>query len=72
MVCAPMTTRKKGYPFEVELGSARKSENQESVALADHVKSIDWQVREVIIDDSVTNEELNEVRRKAIKLISGV
>jgi mRNA interferase MazF len=37
MLCCPMTTRIKGYPFEVELSGARTS-----VVLADQIKSLDW------------------------------
>ncbi|MBI2294725.1 MAG: endoribonuclease MazF [Betaproteobacteria bacterium] len=42
MLCCPMTTQIKGYPFEVPVespGGAR------GVVLADQVKSVDWQAR---------------------------
>lgn len=41
LVCCPLSTRIKGYPFEVvvQLGS------REGVVLADQVKSLDWRVR---------------------------
>lgn len=40
MLCCPITTRIKGYPFEVAIAGMPPS-----VALADHVKSQDWRVR---------------------------
>jgi len=36
MLCHPMTTQIKGYPFEVLLASQSRN-----VVLADHVKSLD-------------------------------
>lgn len=38
----PITTRAKGYPFEVELGLGGQVRG---VALADQVKSVDWHAR---------------------------
>ncbi len=40
MLCCPMTTQVKGYPFEVLIAGARPS-----AALADQVKGLDWVVR---------------------------
>ena len=40
MVCCPITTQIKNYPFEVLVGSTPPS-----VVLADQVKSLDWRVR---------------------------
>ena len=40
VVCCPVTTRIKGYPFEVAL-----SGSPPAVALADQVKSLDWRTR---------------------------
>jgi mRNA interferase MazF len=45
MLCCPMTTQKKGYPFEVVLAEAT---DQEAVILADQVKSLDWRARKAI------------------------
>ena len=66
MLCCPMTTRPKGYPFEVVIG-----DKQESVVLADQVKSLDWKVRKAKRKGQVSASELAEVRAKAIALISG-
>jgi mRNA interferase MazF len=44
MLCCPMTTKLKGYLFEVVVDGP-----QTSAALADQVKSLDWKVRKVSI-----------------------
>ena len=41
MVCCPMTTQIKGYPFEVPVDV----DGVVSAVLADQVKSLDWKVR---------------------------
>ena len=64
MLCCPMSTQIKGYPFEVRIASDRPS-----VVLADQVKSLDWQVRQATRKGKVSPAELSEVRRKAIALI---
>ena len=43
MLCCPITTRVKGYPFEVALGGGQ---DLAGVGLADQVKSLDWKVRQ--------------------------
>jgi len=47
LVC-PITNQVKGYPFEVPLEGTRKTTG---VALADQIRSIDWQARKVKIVD---------------------
>ncbi|MBA3040611.1 MAG: endoribonuclease MazF [Alphaproteobacteria bacterium] len=64
MLCCPMTTRIKGYPFEVELSGTRTS-----VALADQIKSLDWRARKAIRKGQVEPSELAEIRAKARALI---
>jgi len=64
MLCCPMTTQIKGYPFEVLIGG-----KEPSVVLADQVKSLDWRVREAIYKGSVALDELAEIRAKALALI---
>ncbi len=66
MLCCPLTTRQKGYPFEVALGDARGS-----VALADQVKSVDWQAREAAHKGQVSAEVLAEIQGKARALLGG-
>jgi mRNA interferase MazF len=64
MLCCPLTTQVKGYPFEVAIADARSS-----VALADQLKSLDWKARKAKLRGRATRAELAEVRRKAIVLI---
>ena len=59
MICCPMTTQIKGYPFEVLIaGSAA------GVVLADQVKSLDWRKRRAKRKGRVSAEELEDVRAK--------
>ena len=64
MVCCPITTQIKGYPFEVLI-----SGDPVSVVLADQVKSLDWRSRRVKRKGTVSLDELAEVRAKIIALI---
>ena len=64
MVCCPMTTRIKGYPFEVRIGGSTPS-----VVLADQVKSLDWRVRRAVRKGRATAAELAEARLKARTVI---
>lgn len=66
MLCCPLTTRIKGYPFEVAIAG-----EPPGVALADQIKSLDWKAREARHNGRVTTEELSEVRAKATALIGG-
>ena len=64
MLCCPLSTKIKGYPFEVLIG-----EDQSSVVLADQIKSLDWKVRNAKLKSKATEMELSAVRLKAIILI---
>ncbi len=64
MLCCPMTTQVKGYPFEVVVAGIKPN-----VVLADQVKSLDWKARKARLKGKVSAAELSEVRRKAIALI---
>lgn len=64
MICVPMTTRIKGYPFEVPI-----SGKTPSAALADHVKSVDWRARKAVGKGRVTADELAAIRGKLAALI---
>ncbi len=66
MICCPMTTKVKGYPFEVVIAG-----EQLSVVLSDQVKSLDWRARHAKRKGTVTEAELAEVRAKAVALIRG-
>jgi mRNA interferase MazF len=64
MVCCPVTTRIKGYPFEVAL-----SGSPPSVALADQVKSLDWRRRSTTRKGLATRAEVALIRAKLRSLI---
>ena len=64
MICCPMTTQIKGYPFEVNV-----SKNPPSAILSDQVKSLDWRARRTKRKTSVGVEILDEVRGKLGALI---
>ena len=64
MICCPMTTQIKGYPFEVVI-----SKNPPSAFLSDQVKSLDWRARRTKRKASVEAETLDEVRGKLRALI---
>lgn len=64
MLCCPMTTRIKGYPFEVRIAGVRSG-----AVLADQVKSLDWIARKARRKGQVTPAELTEVRAKLGALI---
>lgn len=64
MLCCPITTQIKGYPFEVVV-----SGNPPSAVLADQVKSLDWRARHAKRKGQVTGDVLAEVRAKVRALI---
>lgn len=64
MLCCPMTTQLKGYPFEVVVAGARPS-----AVLADQVKSLDWTVRRATLKGRISPAELSEVRAKVMALV---
>ncbi|CAN5722764.1 endoribonuclease MazF [soil metagenome] len=64
MICCPMTSRIKGYAFEVVA-----SQEPPSVILADQVKSLDWRARRAKRHGVVTPAVLAEVRAKIAALL---
>ena len=64
MICCPMTTRLKGYPFEVVV-----SRDPPSAVLADQIKNLDWRARGARRMAAVPPEALAEVRRKLKALL---
>lgn len=66
LVC-PITTNIKGYPFEVDLDGAKKTSG---VALADQVRSIDWQARKIKIVDGISTTSLMTILAKVKPLLS--
>jgi mRNA interferase MazF len=64
LLCVPLTTKGKGYRFEVPIAGKRAG-----VALADQVKSFDWRARQARKQGRATAEELEAVRARARVLI---
>jgi mRNA interferase MazF len=64
MICCPLTTQIKNYPFEVLIAGTPAN-----AVLADQVKSLDWRVRKATRKGAVSIEELGEVRAKILALI---
>jgi mRNA interferase MazF len=65
MLCIPLTTQIKGYPFEV----ACEIDGVAQVALADQVKSLDWRQRKAEKKGSVPQDVLDEIFAKLSTLI---
>ena len=68
MLCCPMTTGVKGYPFEAPTAPGRPSDPT-SVALADRVESLDWRALWAEWKGRATDMELAAVRARATALI---
>ena len=64
MICCPMTTQIKNYPFEVIIAGTPVN-----VVLADQVKSLDWRSRKARQKGAVSAQELADVRAKILTLI---
>lgn len=64
MICCPLTTQIKNYPFEVLVGDAAGS-----VALSDQAKSLDWRSRKAAWKGRVAAPVLAEVRAKIHALV---
>jgi len=65
MLCCPMTTQIKGYPFEVII----HAEDVSGAVLPDQVKNLDWRARKATPKGKATDEELNEERAKIAALL---
>jgi mRNA interferase MazF len=64
LVACPMTTRPKGYPFEVLIAGGVPS-----AVLADQVKSLDWRARGAVFKGRASANEVLDVRKKLRALI---
>jgi mRNA interferase MazF len=64
MICCPMTSRIKHYPFEVI-----ESRDPPSVVLADQVKTLDWRARRASKKGQISQAALAEVQAKIRALL---
>jgi mRNA interferase MazF len=66
MLCCPMTSQKKGYPFEVVIVD---TPDHTSVVLADQVKSLDWKVRKAVKKGMAPGDVIAETLSKLQALL---
>lgn len=65
-LCCPVSSRAKGYPFEVALpGSSKVS----GVVLADQLKSVDWSARQAQRIEAAPADVVEEVLAKVLTLL---
>lgn len=64
MICCPMTSRIKGYVFEVVISTAPPS-----AVLADQLKSLDWRARRATHKGTVSPAALADVKGKIAALL---
>lgn len=65
LVCVPVTNQVKGYPFEVALSGAGAT----GAALADQVKSLDWETRQAERKGKAAAAEMAEIKSKIRSLL---
>ena len=68
LVCVPITSQIKGYPFEVLLSGTEVS----GAALADQVKNLDWRSRQARYKGKISISEIQEIRAKLAALLTFV
>ncbi len=61
MLACPITTKQKGYPFEIALLSSQKTKG---VVLADHIRSLDWRARRVRKLEHAAKQTVDEALKK--------
>lgn len=66
MLCCPMTSQRKGYPFEVVIAA---DTDRDSVVLADQVKSLDWKVRKAVKKGTASIDVIAETLSKLQTLL---
>ncbi|PHM62803.1 endoribonuclease MazF [Xenorhabdus ishibashii] len=66
LLCCPMTTKVKGYPFEVIIDN---DDMPKSAVLSDQVKSIDWKERNAVYKGRAPIAALSLARAKLKVLI---
>lgn len=64
LICCPLTTKIKGYPFEVVINGT-----PQNVALSDQVKNLDWKARNAKLKGKVGNSELEKIKQNLATLL---
>lgn len=65
MICCPITSKAKGYPFEVPI----EADEVSGVVLADQVRTLDWAARRASKAGKATTQVLQETRLKIKALL---
>jgi len=65
-LCCPLSTKVKGYPFEVEVETGKTT----SVVLLDQVKSLDGHERKAKFKSKISSSQLSQVRENIKALLS--
>jgi mRNA interferase MazF len=65
MICVPITSKAKGYPFEVAVTGGKIA----GVALADHVKNLDWRARGAVFIERAATSTVEEIQDLVQQLI---
>ena len=65
LLACPITSKVKGYPFEVAL----QGKKIEGVVLSDQVRSLDWKSRRARLIEKVPEETLSAVQEKLLVLL---
>ena len=65
MLCCPITSKSKGYVFEVEIETERIS----GVIMADHIRSFDWRERATVKAGEVSADALVATKMKLKALL---
>jgi len=65
LVCVPITSQIKGYPFEVLLSGTEVF----GAALADQVMNLDWRLREARYKSKISLPEIQEIKAKLAALL---
>lgn len=67
-IACPISSRVKGYPFEVPLPSGGAITG---VVLADHVKNLDWRARRAVFEAKAPAHVVTDVRER-LRVLIGV
>lgn len=65
-IACPISSRVKGYPFEVPLPSGGTITG---VVLADHVKNLDWRARRAVFETKAPADVVADVRERLRVLV---
>ena len=66
LIACPITSKVKGYPFEVPLPSGSR---MQGVILADHLKSLDWRRRQAEKAGKIPGAVMEQVRELIAALL---